>query len=84
MDAPIAEFLKVSTTDGRTLYINPHHVTAVEAISGGASVHLHNGEKISLAKQVEEVLQALHELERAHGRPLRRRLRERRRRERPA
>ena len=79
MQAPVAGFLKVSTTDGRTFYVNPHHVTAVEATNGGASVHLHSGEKISLAEKVEEVLQALHDLQGAPGRPLRQRLRERRR-----
>ena len=79
MDAPVAGFLKISTTDGRTLYINPNHVSAVEAITGGACVHMHSGEKISLAEPVEEVLRALHDLQGAHGHPLRQRLRERRR-----
>jgi len=84
MDAPVAGFLKVSTTDGRTFYINPHHVTAVEAANGGISVHLHSGEKVPLAEKTEEILQALHDLQGAPRRPLRQRLRERRRRGRSA
>jgi len=84
MQAPVAGFLKVSTTDGRTFYINPHHVTAVEDANGGASMHLHSGEKVPLAEKVEEVLQALRDLQGAPGHPLRQRLRERRRRGRSA
>ncbi len=80
----IAAFLTVSTTDGRTFYINPHHVTAVEVADGGASVHLHSGEKISVAEKAEQVLQALQDLTDAAGHPVRQRLRERRRRGRSA
>lgn len=82
MQASVAGFLTVATTDGRTFYINPHHVSAVEAVNGGASLHLHSGEKIPLAEKAEEILQVLHDLQGATGAPgprLRQRLRERRR-----
>jgi len=84
MDASVAGFLKVSTTDGRTFYINPHHVTAVEAAGGGTSVHLHSGGKIPLAENAENFLQLLHDLQSAPGRHLRQRFRERRQRGRSA
>jgi len=87
MDAPIAGFLQVSTTDGRTFYINPHHITAVEVADAGISVHLHSGEKVLLAEKAEEVLQALQDLQGAPGAPgrrIRHRLRERGRRGRSA
>ena len=87
MDISVAGFLKLSTTDGRTFFINPHHVTAVELANGGISVHLHSGEKVPLAEKAEEVLQALHDLQSAPGAPgrrLRQRLRERRQRRRSA
>jgi uncharacterized protein YlzI (FlbEa/FlbD family) len=84
MGAPVAGFLKVSTPDGRTFYINPHHVTAVEAAGAGLSVHLHSGERISLAENAEEFLQLLHDLHGTPGRHLRQRVRERRQRGRSA
>jgi uncharacterized protein YlzI (FlbEa/FlbD family) len=86
MDAPVAGFLKVSTTDGRTLYLNAHHVTAIEAASGEVSAHLHSGKRISLAETAEAVLQPLRDLQAASGAHARgpRRLRERRRRGRSA
>lgn len=51
-------FVKVSTREGPTLYLNPHHVTAVEAGSE-CLVRLHDGSKIVVAENPEDLVRVL-------------------------
>lgn len=75
----IGGFVKVSSRDGATLYLNPHHVTAVE-IGPECSIRLHDGSKIAVTEDPEELVRSLDAyLPRASSRGVRLRQRRRRR-----
>ena len=58
MAEPVGGFIKVSTREGSTLYVNARHVTAVEA-PVECVVRLHDGSKIAVAEDPEELVRVL-------------------------
>jgi uncharacterized protein YlzI (FlbEa/FlbD family) len=58
MAEPVGGFVKVSTREGSALYLNVHHVTAVEA-GAECIVRLHDGSKIAVAEDPEELVRML-------------------------
>jgi uncharacterized protein YlzI (FlbEa/FlbD family) len=58
MAESVGGFVKVVTPEGTALYLNPHHVSVVEA-GFECIVRLHDGSKITLAENAEELIQSL-------------------------
>jgi uncharacterized protein YlzI (FlbEa/FlbD family) len=58
MAESVGGFVKVSTAKGPSLYLNPHHVTAVEA-GPQCTIRLHDGSQIVVAENAEELVRVL-------------------------
>jgi uncharacterized protein YlzI (FlbEa/FlbD family) len=61
MAESVGGFIKVSTREGPTLYVNAHHVTAVEA-GAECVVRVHDGSRIAVAEDPEELVRMLQPL----------------------